>query len=79
MACAKYSPQVHKLIAWSAWSEWDHLVRQKSTAFVGKSHSLEGGQQKFTSCEGNGDKLLWKSHEKDSLSSTEDGGERRHC
>lgn len=38
MACAKYSPQVHKLR--KLWSE-QNLARQKSTAFVGKSLSHE--------------------------------------
>lgn len=42
MACAKYSPQVHKLR--KLWSE-PNLTRQKSNAFVGKSLSLEDRQQ----------------------------------
>lgn len=42
MACAKYSPQVHKLR--KLWSE-PNLTRQKSDAFVGKSLPHEDRQQ----------------------------------
>lgn len=38
MACAKYSPQVHKLRTLCCEQS---LVRQKSTAFIGKSRSHE--------------------------------------
>lgn len=84
MACAKYSPQVHKLR--TLCSE-HNLVRQKSTAFVGKSHSHEDRRQNLQAVGEWGTisfrKLsLWKPGKEDSLiirGISEDGGEKRHC
>lgn len=42
MACAKYSPQVHKLRTLCAEQ---NLAGQKSTAFLGKSRSHEDRRQ----------------------------------
>lgn len=58
MACAKYSPQVHKLRTLRCGQS---LVRQKSTAFIGKSRSHEDRWQIYKLWEGMRDKIFSKS------------------